>query len=100
MHFFSFPDDAYALAARSEGGGYTGALIFNLLYRQPGMGRQAITLLAWLVIALILVLDVSVVELFHWAPPLMVRFQDGLQDWIDERRNHRAQSSKIVFHGS
>lgn len=95
LHFFSFPDDAFALAAKSEGGGYAGAFIFKMLYTSLGWAGAAITLLAWLVIALILVLDVSVVELFHWAPPLIVRIQDGLQDWIDERRNHRTPAKKL-----
>ena len=89
MHFFSFPEDAYALAASSAGGGYTGALIFTLLFVSLGWAGMAISLFAWLIISLILVLDVSVVELFRWVPPLVIRAQDGIQDWMDERRNHR-----------
>jgi DNA segregation ATPase FtsK/SpoIIIE, S-DNA-T family len=89
MHFFSFPKDAYALAASNAGGGYTGAFIFNLLYTTLGWAGMAISMFAWLIIALILVLDVSVVELFRWVPPLVIRIQDGVQDWMDERRNHR-----------
>ena len=88
MHFFSFPKDAYALAASNAGGGYAGAFIFSLLYTSLGWAGMAITLLAWLIIALILLLDVSVVELFRWVPPLVIRIQDGVQDWMDERRNH------------
>jgi S-DNA-T family DNA segregation ATPase FtsK/SpoIIIE len=89
LHFFSFPEDAYALATSSGGGGYTGAFIYSILYRNLGLAGVAIALLAWLIIALILILDVSVVEMVRWAPPLVVRIQDGIQDWIDERRNHR-----------
>lgn len=85
LHFFFFPEDAYALAANGSGGGYTGAFIFRALFTSLGWAGAAVTLFAWLIIALILVLDVSVVELFHWAPPLVVR----IQDWMDERRNHR-----------
>jgi hypothetical protein len=87
MHFFSFPEDAYILAADAGGGGYTGAFIFKVLLNSLGWAGTAITLFAWLIIALVLILDVSVVELFRWAPPLMVRIQDGFQDWMDERRN-------------
>ena len=101
LHFFSFPEDAYALAASSSGGGYTGAFIFSMLYTSLGWAGAAITLFAWLIIALILVLDVSVVELFRWAPPLVVRMQDGIQDWMDERRNHRSPASaKLKSTGS
>ena len=88
MHFFTFTQDAYALAAKSEGGGYVGAFIFTPLNIYLGWAGMAVTLLAWLIIAMILVLDVSVVDLFSWAPPMVIRIQDSLQDWLDERRNH------------
>ncbi len=87
MHFFAFPSDADALAASSGGGGYIGAFIFSLLNVSLGTAGMVITLLAWLVVALVLVLDVPVVELFRWLPPLVERLQDGIQDWLDERRN-------------
>jgi len=93
LHFFSFTKDAYALAAANAGGGYAGAFIYEILYTNLGIAGAAITLFAWLIIALILILDVSVVELVRWAPPLVVNFQDGIQDWMDERRNHRASTA-------
>ena len=89
MHYFSFPKDASALADAHAGGGEVGAFIFNALYTSLGWAGSAITLIAWLIIALVLLLDVSVVELFHWVPPVFVSIQDGIQDWMDERRNHR-----------
>ncbi len=92
MHFFSFTQEAYALAANREGGGYVGAFIFTPLYINLGWAGMAVTLLAWLIIGLILVLDVSVVDLFRWAPPMVIRIQDGVQDWLDERRNHRSHT--------
>ncbi|HSB66915.1 MAG TPA: DNA translocase FtsK 4TM domain-containing protein, partial [Anaerolineales bacterium] len=92
MHFFSFPKDANALAASSGGGGYVGAFIFRILNVSLGTAGMAITLFAWLIIALVLVLDVSVVELFRWVPPAIERVQDGIQDWIDERRNHSGKA--------
>jgi S-DNA-T family DNA segregation ATPase FtsK/SpoIIIE len=91
MNFFTFQENAYALAAKSEGGGYAGAFIFTLLFVSLGWAGLAITLVAWLIIAMILVLDVSVIELFRWMPPLVVRIQDGVQDWMDERRNHQGK---------
>ncbi len=93
MHFFSFTQDAYALAASRAGGGYVGAFIFTPLYVNLGWAGMAVTLFAWLIIALILVLDVAVVELFRWTPPLVIRIQDGVQDWMDERRNHSTTAS-------
>lgn len=88
MHFFTFTQDAYALAASKGGGGYVGAFIYTPLYVGLGWAGMAVTLLAWLIIAWILILDVAAVDLFRWAPPLVERIQDNLQDWLDERRNH------------
>jgi S-DNA-T family DNA segregation ATPase FtsK/SpoIIIE len=93
MHFFTFTQDAYGLAAKSEGGGYVGAFIFTPLYINLGWAGMAVTLFAWLIIALILVLDVSAVDLFKWAPPLVIRIQDGVGDWLDERRNHASRKA-------
>jgi S-DNA-T family DNA segregation ATPase FtsK/SpoIIIE len=93
MNFFTFHENAYTLAVNSEGGGYVGAFIFTLLFVSLGWAGMAITLFAWLIIAMILILDVSVVELFKWVPQLVIRIQDGIQDWMDERRNHRGQAS-------
>ncbi|MBN2149560.1 MAG: DNA translocase FtsK 4TM domain-containing protein [Anaerolineales bacterium] len=93
IHFFHFPSDAYALASQGLGGGYVGALFFKFLHDNLGWGGAVIALLAWLLIALALALDVSVVTLFRWLPPWVERLQDGLQDWLDERRNHRQDAS-------
>jgi S-DNA-T family DNA segregation ATPase FtsK/SpoIIIE len=89
MHFFSFTQDAYALAASKGGGGYVGAFIYTPLYVGLGWAGMAVTLFAWLVIALVLILDMPVVDLLRWAPPLVERVQDGIQDWLDERKNHQ-----------
>jgi len=98
MHFFASPEDAYGLAESGGGGGYVGAFIYDVLIKSLGQAGTAITLFAWFLIALMLVLDKSIVELFRWVPPLFVRLQDGLQDWMDERRNHRtpARSKSTV----
>jgi S-DNA-T family DNA segregation ATPase FtsK/SpoIIIE len=93
MHLFSFPKDPVALAASSAGGGYVGSFIYTLMNVSIGMAGMVITLLAWLIIALVLVLDVSVVELFRWVPPMVENVQDGIQDWLDERRNHQASEA-------
>ncbi len=93
MHYFSFPQEPYTLAASNAGGGVAGAFIFTVLKTSLGWAGAAIALLAWLIIALVLLLDVSVVELFRWIPPLLIRFQDNFQDWMDEQRNHRAKGA-------
>jgi S-DNA-T family DNA segregation ATPase FtsK/SpoIIIE len=88
LHFIDLPGSrqaVYDLAAQGKGGGYLGGFFFELLRANLGLGGAAIALLAWLLIALGLSLDVSVVELFRWLPPLFLR----LQDWIDDRRSRR-----------
>ncbi len=100
MNFFTFTQDAYDLAAHSKGGGYVGAFIFTPLYINLGWAGMAITLFAWLIIALILILDVSVVQLFGWMSPLVTHIQDTLQDWLDERRNHRMKQPMSTLKGS
>lgn len=88
MNFFTFTQDAYALAATKQGGGYVGAFIYTPMYLGLGWAGMAVTLLAWFVIAMILILDTPVVDLLRWFPPFMERIQDGIQDWLDERKNH------------
>jgi S-DNA-T family DNA segregation ATPase FtsK/SpoIIIE len=85
LTFLSFPQDVYAEAALGGGGGYVGGFFFKLLYDNLGWAGAAIGLFAWLIIALMLALDVSLVELFRWGPPLLVRIQDALQDWREDR---------------
>jgi S-DNA-T family DNA segregation ATPase FtsK/SpoIIIE len=92
LHFFNFPETrqaAFAIAQDSRGGGYIGAAILDWLRANLGWGGSAVALLAWLLIALALTLDVSVAELFGWIPPLILR----LQDQLDELRNHRTAQS-------
>lgn len=90
LHFLGFPESSLAsreLAARGAGGGYLGHLSLELLQRTLGLGGTAVALGAWFLIALALTLDVSVVDLFRWIPPLVERIQDAIQDLIDEVRS-------------
>jgi DNA segregation ATPase FtsK/SpoIIIE, S-DNA-T family len=83
LHFINFPETreaAFALAQAARGGGYVGAVIMDWLRANLGWGGSAIALVAWLLIALALALDVSVAGLFGWLPRLFVRFQDLLDD--------------------
>ena len=68
-----------------EGGGKLGGWIFEVLRSSLGWGGAALALIAWLLIALLLTLDITVRDLFRWIPPLVLR----LQDWADEWHNHR-----------
>ncbi len=89
LHYFSFPESRQAsldLAAAGAGGGYLGAFILGALLAIVGLGGAAIALVAWLLIALIFTLDVSIQDLFRWMSPLV----SWVQDRWDEFRSRRA----------
>mgnify|MGYP001064188521 FL=1 len=88
LTFFSFPEDVYAEAALGNGGGYVGGFFYRLLYDALGWAGVGIGLVSWLLIALMLSLDLSLVDLFRWVPQVVVRIQDAWQDWREDRRNH------------
>jgi S-DNA-T family DNA segregation ATPase FtsK/SpoIIIE len=76
LHFSHLPpsrEAVFQLASQGAGGGYTGGIILEALRAALGIGGAAIALLAWLLIALALSLDTSVVELFRWVSPLADR---------------------------
>ncbi|HEX6302839.1 MAG TPA: DNA translocase FtsK 4TM domain-containing protein, partial [Anaerolineales bacterium] len=78
LHLLSFPENRdvnFELAAEGQGGGYVGGVIFATLRTALGLSGTAVALVAWMLIALAMTLDVSVLELFSWVPPLMNRFR-------------------------
>ena len=81
---------AYELAELGRGGGYLGAFVYEGLRSILGEVGAGIVLLAWLIIALALTLDVTVLELVRWIPPLFTRFQDWWIERREERRNHQS----------
>ncbi len=78
-------DEAFALAAIGEGGGYTGALGLSVLQTAFGIGGAAIALAAGLLIALSLTLDKSVPSLFAWLPAGINHIQDALDEYRTQR---------------
>ena len=91
LHFILFPSgkaEAFALAKNGQGGGYIGAAINHALNAGLGSGGAAIILIAWFLIALAIVLDVSVAGLFKWVSPLILK----IQDYWDERQGQKLSS--------
>jgi DNA segregation ATPase FtsK/SpoIIIE, S-DNA-T family len=78
------PDD---LASAGLGGGYVGAFFYSLLVRVLGVGGAAIALVAWLLVALVLALDVSVLDLFEWVGAFFHRLENSLLGMIGERHD-------------
>ena len=101
LHFTLMPasaTDSYSLAEAGAGGGYLGAFILEFLRGGLGLGGAVIALVAWLIIALTLTLDVSVADLFKWLPTLVLRLQDAWDEWRSQR--HEEPEGVLVFPGS
>ena len=91
-------------AQQGQGGGYVGAYLYATLDMLLGVGGAAITILALFLISLILILDLTIAEMFSWAPPLFRRVQDFWDDVMARSRltgsgpplvNHQPQVQTI-----
>jgi S-DNA-T family DNA segregation ATPase FtsK/SpoIIIE len=76
---------AYAIAEEGRGGGRLGAALMLMLNSGLGMVGLVVVLVAGFIIGLALTLDMPVIDLFDWLPPLILRIEDA---W-DERRAAR-----------
>ena len=93
FHFALFPDDkssVFELAKEGRGGGYIGGGTFYLLHRALGFVGTAVVLIAWFLISLAVTLDRSVLSLFSWISPMILR----IQDMWDEYQVDRAAQKK------
>jgi len=72
MHSIVAPVElAEEAALDGWGGGYIGSLFERLLFNSLGTAGAIIALLAWLLITLTMIFDVSVEDLFNWFRPLI-----------------------------
>jgi S-DNA-T family DNA segregation ATPase FtsK/SpoIIIE len=85
--------DSFDLAQEGTAGGYLGAVITSGLGMALGVGGAAIALLAWLVIALGLSFDITIVEMARRLIPLLGRFQDWLIDTSEDWRTRRVRQT-------
>ncbi len=72
------PGAAMAAARDGAGGGYIGAVFEQLLWFSLGDWGAIVLLAAWLLIALTMILDVTVKEMFAWLGPLAARVRTRL----------------------
>ncbi|MBE3118877.1 MAG: DNA translocase FtsK 4TM domain-containing protein, partial [Candidatus Atribacteria bacterium] len=84
---------AIARAQAGHGGGYIGALLQRGLVGAIDVPGTAIVVVAWLVIALAMTLDLSMQEMFKWAGPLGAKLKDRLNQWL-QRQAHRPTGSQ------
>jgi DNA segregation ATPase FtsK/SpoIIIE, S-DNA-T family len=65
-------------ALEGMGGGYLGNLIARILFNGFGTWGAIIALLAWLLITVIMIFDISVEDLFRWVNPLLGKVREQL----------------------
>jgi S-DNA-T family DNA segregation ATPase FtsK/SpoIIIE len=81
MHAIAIPLElAVQAAAEGWGGGYIGSLIERVLFNSFGTGGAIVALLAWLLIALTMIFDITVQDLFQWVGPLAVKVRQSLAE--------------------
>lgn len=94
LHGLSGPAaTAIERAQAGQGGGYLGALLQRGLVNALGGAAAAILLLAWLLIALALTLDLTIAEMFAWTGPLLKRLQEALRRRITKPATTPAPTS-------
>ncbi len=86
--------DPISIAAAGQGGGYAGAFIVKGLNATLGAGGTAIALLAWLVIALVLSMDMTIGEMARRISPVWNYIADGITERISAFSDRRNRPSK------
>ena len=77
MHVLFVPLEAAEQAALDGwGGGYIGSLLERILFNSFGVGGAWVILLAWLVITVSMILDISVQDLFKWVKPILLKVRE------------------------
>ncbi len=74
-------------ALDGAGGGYIGSLFEKVLLNSFGAGGTVIILMAWLLITVTMILDISVQDLFKWMNPLIEDFRQRLAARLNQVRN-------------
>jgi S-DNA-T family DNA segregation ATPase FtsK/SpoIIIE len=75
------PSQSSAIADAGKGGGYVGSIFVNLLWAGLGSGGAIVALIAWLLIALTMTLDLSIPELFQFFGPILTRTRQALSEF-------------------
>ena len=87
MHsIIASPEMAGQAAIDGAGGGYIGSLIERALFNSFGTWGAIVALLAWLLITLTMIFDISVQDLFMWFSPLVLEVRKILSTPIGKAR--------------
>lgn len=100
LHMATRPENRAAsmeTAVAGQGGGYLGGSLLELLLATLDWWGTIVVLLSWFVIALILVLDRTVIELFAWTAPISARLR-RLRERFMLRLAPRRTSEPMLAH--
>jgi len=76
MHsIIAAPDMAGQAAIDGAGGGYVGSLFERAMFNSFGTGGAIVALMAWLLITVTMIFDISVQDLFQWVAPLAAKIR-------------------------
>jgi S-DNA-T family DNA segregation ATPase FtsK/SpoIIIE len=79
MHSIAVPVELAEQAALDGwGGGLIGSLFERILFNAFGPAGAIIALLAWLLITVTMIFDISVQDLFHWVNPLLTSLRSAI----------------------
>jgi len=79
-------------ALEGQGGGYIGSAFERLLLNNLGVGGTIIAMLAWLVITLTMIFDISVEDLFRWINPAIKK----VRGWIATPETQTEETSETT----
>ncbi len=87
LHLFG--KGGWELAQNGKGGGYVGAFFEQTFVNGLGLAGAVIVLLAWLLIALGLTLDISIPDLFRKIQPFLEKMQERQKERQEAKRSER-----------
>ena len=88
--WFELIDQSFPPAGSPSGGGWVGGNIYRILIPMLGKAGTAIVLIAWLLISLILLVDLSLADLVNWVTKQLQHFKRKVGSEIQAKRENRA----------
>ena len=100
MHsIIAAPSRADEAAMDGVGGGVIGAIFEKFLFNNLGGGGAVVALLAWLFIALTMIFDIEIQEMFRWVDPLYVRLRAQLAQRIQKNQFLSPEEEQVASDG-
>jgi len=91
--WFEFIDQAFPPVASPSGGGRIGAMLYGFLRSMLGKAGTALVLLAWFLICLVLLVDLSMADLAAWITKRLQKTHHKLGQDVRNARQRRAEKA-------